>query len=90
MNPKDKYPMPKSADMADVMISSAPVARDLVNHTYENCHHLEPVNAIALMGAAVAITKHAGYVSKEEFISVCSQMWYTQETIFADEVRGTA
>lgn len=63
---------------------SAPVSCRLVNDVV--CYHEnESIQALALLGAGVALSKKSGHVSRDEFLSACVIMWDSLTAVYADE-----
>lgn len=63
---------------------AAPVSCRLVNDVV--CYHEnESIQALALLGAGVALSKKSGHVSRDEFLSACVLMWDNQTAVFVDE-----
>lgn len=60
---------------------AAPVSRDIVNAA-EAFHESEAIQSLALIGAAVAITRHCGAVGRDEFLTACAIAWDTQTAEF--------
>lgn len=60
---------------------SAPVALTLVNSA--PCFHDNAsIQALALIGAGIAISKEIGYVERDEFLTACALMWDSQQADF--------
>lgn len=60
---------------------SAPVSVELLNSA--PCFHDNPaIQALALMGDSVALSKDSGLVTREEFLTGCALMWDSQEASY--------
>lgn len=63
---------------------SAPVSTRLVNDV--TCYHEnESIQALALLGAGVALSKKSGHVTRDEFLSACVLMWDNLNAVFETE-----
>lgn len=62
---------------------SAPVSVKLVNDVVAY-HENESIQALALLGAGVALSKDSGHVSREEFLTACALMWDSCTAEFED------
>lgn len=72
----------------DLFAIAAPVSVEMVNAA--SCfHENESIQALALIGAGVALSKASGQVSRDEFMTACALMWEHQEAVFETvEVRA--
>lgn len=66
----------------DLVHLSAPLSVDILNWTDSLKQHPEAVRSMALLGASIAMTKCAGFVSLESYLELVSGMWHAQNASF--------